>query len=763
MSSVLSGVTRNIARDYAVLYSTRAIGTLNSHLEREIALIRKTVNSSGILEWLSDESNGYKKFLAYQEIMNYIDVLYGKNIYIGIDGSKNIYAVGPQLSFGDFAVSGVLAQDKDSWYFDCLGSNSGYALNVDMDESANRKFVKLNHSVVHNGKKLGVVCAALRLEDVWQRMFGKYDVNHVRALVIDENGIIQIDSAMADTSQPFAQNRLDIHDDLDSPELLAAVDARLAELNGPAPSDWVDVVELSGSNYSFAAIAPMEATRWSVITLYNSSTLFNFSKMLPVILLMLGTFIIYTIAVSVLSRKSIFQPLSSLMHSIGAPEADAEIYGSKRDDEFGQLARTIQRMKRKLSSNNANLRTAMEKAEAASQAKSAFLANISHEMRTPMNAIIGMAQIALASGAEGKDGCLHKIEGASKHLLGVVNDVLDMSSIESGQLELHMSSFNLRELIARTAEFMKFPMRDKKLRFSVSVAPNVPEWITTDEQRLGQAIVNLLSNAIKFTPEDGQVALELSTQEQSFNSCRLEFAVTDSGVGITNEAQKRLFRFFEQADNSHTRKFGGTGLGLAITKNLVELMGGDIRLKSEPGRGTRVSFTIQAELPPAKEVRECAPSAPGPDQEQGTEEDQAALDLAGKRVLIVDDIELNREILGSLLEDNGMLFEHAENGREALETFARDPERYDLIFMDIQMPEMDGYEATQKIRSLRHPRAAKVPIFAMTANVSREDCEKSRAAGMNAHLGKPLDFCEVRNKMSEYFRPGADAGARPGA
>jgi signal transduction histidine kinase len=397
------------------------------------------------------------------------------------------------------------------------------------------------------------------------------------------------------------------------------------------------------------------------------------------------------------------------------------------------------------------------RAEAASQAKSDFLSNMSHEMRTPMNAIIGMTVIAkTVSDLNKKDECLSKIETASSHLLGVINDILDMSKIEANKLELNLSEFNFENMVNTIVNIISFRVEEKHQNFSVSIDSRIPPRIIGDDQRLSQAISNLLSNAIKFTPEYGSVKLEASLLNVEDGFSTIQIKVADTGIGISEEQQARLFSSFQQAESSTSRKFGGTGLGLVISKRIVEMMGGRIGVESTPGKGAVFVFTIRV-----KAVEEQKPLAAGSVQAAANASVADAAEggglpdgvFSGYRVLLAEDVEINREIVISLLEPTLLTIDCAENGVEAVELYQKDPDSWDMIFMDVQMPEMDGYETTRRIRAMDTPKAKTVPIVAMTANVFREDIEKCLAAGMNDHVGKPIDLEEVLNKLRKYLPP----------
>ena len=516
-------------------------------------------------------------------------------------------------------------------------------------------------------------------------------------------------------------------------------------------------------------------------------------------------------------------------------------------------------------------------AEEGSRAKSEFLARMSHEIRTPMNAIIGMTRIAQnTDDLRKKDYGLEKIAGASNHLLGVINDILDMSKIEANKFELSKSEFSFDRMLMNVINVVSSRINEKSQHLSVDVDPSMPRMLIGDDQRLAQVIANLLTNASKFTPDDGKIKLTVRTVQSETDHVTLKIEVTDNGIGITEEQQRKLFRSFEQADGSIARKYGGTGLGLAISKRIVELMGGTITVESQPGVGSRFAVSVrmkrgqsaaietvnktqstlgkpsilavdddpetrdyilhvmtalgipcviaQGGAEALKAVEEAdkpfdmifvdwmMPFMDGVEltrelkkREDGnyiiimisaaewTEVEHEAIDAGvdgflpkplfpsmimdcinkyisasilkqasehhsaarkrfpGKTLLLVEDIEINREIVMTILGDTELSIECAANGLEAVEMFAAGRSRYDVIFMDVHMPVMDGLESTRRIRAIGSPEAGRVPIVAMTANVFKEDIEKCLEAGMNDHIGKPVDFEEMFEKLTKYL------------
>lgn len=398
-----------------------------------------------------------------------------------------------------------------------------------------------------------------------------------------------------------------------------------------------------------------------------------------------------------------------------------------------------------------NMEAQKIKAEESSKAKSAFLSNMSHDIRTPMNAIIGYSELAgdpELSAVEMRE-YIEKIENSSKYLLSLINDILEMSRIESGKMEPDLVPADLRKILDGVRDMFNTQMKQKNITFSVSCENLTNSLVMCDKNRFDRVLFNLVSNSYKFTPDGGSVSVRLIQTGHTEDSASYEIRVKDSGIGMSADFAEKVFEAFERERTSTVSGIQGTGLGLAITKRIVDMMGGKVSLVTEPHKGTE--FLIEISFTVCEDKAESENTEKTPEGSAVSAADKKT-DLTGKKILVVDDIIINREISAKILKKLGCIIETAENGQDALDKVSEcGSDHYDAILMDIQMPVMDGLEATRRIRCLPDKKAADIPVIAMTANAFKEDVQKCIDAGMNAHVSKPVDINELINTMSEIL------------
>lgn len=397
--------------------------------------------------------------------------------------------------------------------------------------------------------------------------------------------------------------------------------------------------------------------------------------------------------------------------------------------------------------HNKQLAEALQAAQVASNSKTMFLSNMSHDIRTPMNAILGFTTL-LAKDAENPSKVREytkKITASGQHLLSLINDILDVSKIESGKVVLTISEFTIDDLVSSVDTIIRPMANAKEQNLYTSVDGIRHKYLEGDETRLNQVLINLLSNAVKYTPKGGNIWLRIIGLEQyssQFEHIRIE--VEDDGYGMTEEYLKTIFEAFTRAENSTTNKVQGTGLGMAITKNIVELMGGKIKVSSQVDKGSLFQVELELRILDEQEEKE---------EEDKTVEDMGDFSLEGLNLLAAEDNEINAEILLELLDIEGINCEIVENGKLAVERFAASEEgEFDAILMDVQMPVMNGYEATKAIRMLKREDASKIPIIAMTANAFVEDVKEALDAGMNVHVAKPIDMDLLRKTIYQWIK-----------
>ncbi|HJB54409.1 MAG TPA: response regulator [Candidatus Olsenella avistercoris] len=602
--------------------------------------------------------------------------------YVGViypEGRTSLL-LGPELALDerDAFVDGVVDGSRPV----TVGTSAdGESMLVFGEVLENRRLPELNGAVLVAGVPLGEVVSALSL-DVSATQVYTHIIRPDGSFILNSNKNLDADSYLGMLRDNEGRPGVDY--DITADELAQVMDERGSVF-------YVAVV--GGERYA-SYLAPLEGTDWFIV--------------------------------SVLPHRVLHDPIDSLAWSLVA----AAFVGCLAI--LVALLAVFVRYLRLLRSQMDELDRARAASDAASLAKSRFLSNMSHDIRTPMNAIVGMTQIAREHVGDpvAVSGCLDKIANSSAHLLNLVNDVLDMSRIESGRMELASERVSLPETLDAVEAIARTQAEVRGVTFVVERELSCPV-VLTDGTRLSQVLLNLLSNAVKFTPRGGEVTLrvEQGTEPAPDGRVRTHVWVRDTGIGMSEEFMRRIFDSFEREDTERVRKTEGTGLGMSIVKRIVDGMGGSIQVSSEKGHGSTFHVTLDLER--------CAGEA-----ERLAEPDPAS--LAGARVLLAEDNELNWDVASELLGACGLELDWAENGRECVERFsASEPGHYDAILMDLRMPEMTGYEATRAIRALDRPDARSVPIVAMTADAFEEDRQRARGAGMDAHVAKPIDVAEV--------------------
>ena len=475
--------------------------------------------------------------------------------------------------------------------------------------------------------------------------------------------------------------------------------------------------------------------------------------------------LLFFAAVTMVVMRRVIKPLQKLTvaaQKLAAGDYDAELI-SESKDEVGDLTDAFRAMRNQikdhitaLSNSKIELQKALAASQQASRAKTTFLSNMSHEIRTPLNAIIGFTNLAeqQIDDRERVLGYIQKIGASGTHLLSLINDVLDVSRIESGRLVLRDEAFSFRDFLGQVNTIIAGQCANKGQRYETRIIGAVGRAYSGDEMKLKEVLINVLGNAVKYTPAGGTIRFSVEQTASYDDLCALRFIVADNGIGMSKEFLPRLFEPFSQENDKKSSQFGSTGLGMAITKSIVELMNGEIQVESEKGVGS--TFTITVTLKDAHQgvFTDGANASSGNEANREQKSEDETGGLAGLRVLIAEDMEMNAELLGDILDLEDVEHEWAENGQHALDLFSGKPVGYfDAILMDIRMPVMDGLQATRAIRALSRSDAKTVSIIAMSANAFAEDVQLSLQAGMNAHLSKPIDtdrlFEELRKIAAE--------------
>ena len=520
--------------------------------------------------------------------------------------------------------------------------------------------------------------------------------------------------------------------------------SRMSYLHGSSFAEAKERLARTGSCYSnavlngteyFYALKQMENAQWTLAFLVPAECVaVNTQKLVGIVMAIIASF------ATVFSITAVFVGWL-LLREKQRQELQAEKEANLRLEQYNiQLTQANDEMRRAQDI----AAEALHAAERASQAKTDFLSNMSHDIRTPMNAIVGLTTLMEneLDQPERLTEHLHKLETSGQLLLGIINDILDMSRIESGKTTLNVEPMHLPQQLDQLSTMIRAQTNEKAQTFTVSTHLR-HENLLADPTRLNQVLMNILSNAVKYTPRGGHIRFEVEELPRNEHYAKYQFTVQDDGIGMSEAYQKTLFDPFTREERSGTNKVQGTGLGMAITKSIVDLMGGSISVESATGKGTRfevvLEFPIDAEADHAQKLQALP------------EEEETVSPLSGMKFLCAEDNAINAEILEMLLEANGASCTICSNGQEIVDAFANvKPGEYDMVLMDVQMPVMDGLEATRRIRNGENPLGRIIPILAMTANAFLEDMQKSKEAGMDAHLSKPVDIAALEQTVKRF-------------
>lgn len=602
---------------------------------------------------------------------------------------------------------GVLDISNRPWFYSSLMSDDIHISAPFVSRFTGNNLIAISKRFEYQGK-MGIMVGSLDLPRIIDPLLKSQQAPELNIFVVSTQGKVIASPDPTLYGTPVADNIFSI-------------------LHGP-PSK-TQIVDINGNN-KLLAYYRIPETSLFVVTLAEERYI---AEPVTYVSTQARTTLILALLLASIAIGFIIFPLTRDIKKLSAyAEAIAQgkeqiTTGVRRNDELGNLERSLSQMVH-------TLQDMIIQSKAATQAKSDFLARMSHEIRTPMNSILGMTYLALQSSPEPKqEQFLQKIDSATKNLLGLINDILDFSKMEAGKMSITPYTFSLSGMLLSTVELFQLTCKEKGIELITTTNEDVPDVIVGDSLRISQLCINLISNALKFT-DQGSITIHIQLAQRKGDTLTLHFSIIDTGIGMTEEEQKKIFDSFTQVDGSATRRFGGTGLGLSICKLLTELMHGDIWVESTLHQGSTFHFTIQVQEGSQQELERTILSNETVDTSP----------LRPMHVLLVDDNEINREIATEMLKGLNITATSATNGNEAVQRCLT--EDFDMILMDIQMPVMDGLTATRHIReNTTKETLATIPIIAMTANAMTGDRERSIAAGMNDYITKPIDINELQS------------------
>ncbi|MCL2411420.1 MAG: ATP-binding protein [Treponema sp.] len=610
ISSITDDFSRRLARQYSIEAAVNFTLSTNSHF----VLMHQISRSTAVAQWMAYKDDPISKAKAFDEIMGYATFAPDVRLMFTMYENLESYDFHVGITLEEFVPWGQLAGNSVSqWFFDTRDAEIPFILNIQRErpelvEDAIVLFVWSNHRVYYQDRFVGVVSVGSPFQHIFDFIFGDFDLDAKRGYIIDRNGRVRMDSAELLAVTELGLPTFPVMPEaVDNPTLYDHINEHLQSMTGGIFQRYYDLylseaIPLSVGAFRYGSIKPIIGTDWSVVVL--SARTFD----LRYLLLIYAGFVALVVSLfigGILVRRWIVTPLLKLTENVATvpsitDKSEMEIFGVNREDEIGDLARTIRSMwdtqyqqAIEIAETNKQLENVLENELSANSAKNVFLSNMSHEMYTPMNAIMGMTNIGkIAADINKKNYAFEKIEDASHHLLALLTDVLDMANLETDKFELQLSEFSFDKMIDQVIYIAKPLAIEKKHELVVAVDPKIPKKLIGDNHRLAQAINNLLSNAMKFTPNGGNIKLSAKYLGDKNGQCEIQVDIVDTGIGINDEYFKKMFTPFEQEDNSASRKYGGAGLGLAITKLVIQKMGGDVQVESQVGVGSKFLFTV---------------------------------------------------------------------------------------------------------------------------------------------------------------------------
>ena len=740
ITGVEQDLGKKIVLQHAVINKEKAL----SHFTQNLNLVKRTLLNNTFQNWMKDNQNLKFETAAIQSIEADCQIIdcYGWFILstsplMSIDWNK-----------GKNTIDKVqLKLEENAWLPKKLKENNEFYVDADINTIDGKPYVFFDYIVRENNQVIGTVGSYAQVTTIANSILStsKQDILDV---LIDNHGVFRTSLNENNSRYNFALSKYLYNKKWDQVIGESLDKSSLDKLKTNTDGNWVKTIDMSINKVNYiAAIVYIEEIDWFAMSLFSKKAMEGSIDIIPLLLVSaLALFTLIALTIYFLN-KLVFKRLIVMNKTVDniASGHYKNLIKDVRSDELGTLAQGINTMSQEISKNLSKIKTqnealnnAIDKANAANKAKSIFLSNMSHEIRTPMNAVLGFAEIGKnTQSISEKNNSLEQIQLSGEHLLKIINDILDFSKIGSKQLELENISFSFSSVLEKITQICKFGMENKNLILNIYQDESIPQHLIGDPLKIEKIIINLVSNAIKFT-EYGSIDITTRLKIQNERNVCIELSVKDTGLGMTAEQQNNLFTAFSQADNSITRKFGGTGLGLVISKQLVEMMGGEITVESEHCKGTSFTFTLNITYSSEKleNIRETSNNF---DLEKLKET------CYQKKLLLVEDNRINQIVATKMLEPLNISIDIAANGLEAIEKTKN--HSYLLVLMDIQMPELDGLQATKQIRKFDKDTI----IIGMSAHASIQDTEKAIKSGMTDYMTKPIKQETVFFMMSKYL------------